>query len=43
VLVTHNEELASMMQAKYKIDDGVLIQIWKRKYYLFYIFYWFLL
>lgn len=27
VLVTHNDELASMMQYKYKIDDGVLTQI----------------
>lgn len=27
VLVTHNDELASMMQYKYKIDDGVLMQI----------------
>lgn len=27
VLVTHNDVLASMMQHKYKIDDGVLIEI----------------
>jgi len=27
VLVTHNDVLASMMQYKYKIDDGVLIEI----------------
>lgn len=27
VLVTHNDELASMMKYKYKIDDGVLMQI----------------
>lgn len=27
VLVTHNDELASMMQHRYKIDDGVLIEI----------------
>mgnify|MGYP001072369330 CR=1 FL=1 len=27
VLVTHNEELASMMQFKYKIDDGVIIAL----------------
>jgi len=27
VLVTHNDELASMMQIKYKIDDGMLIPL----------------
>lgn len=27
VLVTHNDELASMMQIKYKIDDGMLIPV----------------
>lgn len=27
VLVTHNDELASMMQIRYKIDDGMLIPL----------------
>ncbi|MCX7769999.1 MAG: ABC transporter ATP-binding protein [Proteobacteria bacterium] len=27
ILVTHNDELAGMMQEKYKIDDGVLMTI----------------
>ncbi|GAB4441545.1 MAG: ABC transporter ATP-binding protein [bacterium] len=27
VLVTHNDELASMMKTKYKIDDGMLVSL----------------
>lgn len=27
VLVTHNDELASMMKIRYKIDDGIMVQI----------------
>ncbi len=27
VLVTHNDELASMMKRKYKIDDGILVNV----------------
>lgn len=27
VLVTHNDELASLMQTKYKIDDGMLVTL----------------
>lgn len=27
VLVTHNDELASMMKTKYKIDDGILVSL----------------